>query len=166
MYLSLKMIYSATFDDRFLCYVFHLNVQAMSNEFTNAVFLKVNVDENDVSWSWGGEGEGGRWREGRKSFKDAVQVSTPNYIFFSEVYRNNKSIYQICFWGPSAHALESYSSCSVCVSVTKLAATYLVCKSKVQCYKIPYGIPNTLIGVDLCCHARCILMVPFDSLAS
>ena len=39
----------------------HLNVQAMSNEFTNAVFLKVNVDENDVSWLcvWGGGGRGG-----------------------------------------------------------------------------------------------------------
>ena len=32
----------------------------------------------------------------------------------------------------------------VCLSVTKLAATYwyLVCESKVQCYKVPYGIPN------------------------
>ena len=30
----------------------------------------------------------------------------------------------------------------VCLSVTKLAATYLVCESKVRRYKDPYGIPN------------------------
>ena len=30
----------------------------------------------------------------------------------------------------------------VCVSVTALAATYLVCKSKVRCYKVPYGVLN------------------------
>ena len=34
----------------FLCYVSPLNVQEFSNTYTNAVFLKVNVDENDVSW--------------------------------------------------------------------------------------------------------------------
>ena len=28
------------------------------------------------------------------------------------------------------------------LSVTKLAATYLVCESKVQCYKVPYHVPN------------------------
>ena len=31
------------------------------------------------------------------------------------------------------------------MSVTKLAATYLVCKSKVQLCKVPYGVPNTHI---------------------
>ena len=31
---------------------------------------------------------------------------------------------------------------SVGLSVTTLAATYLVCKSNLQCYKVPYGIPN------------------------
>ena len=30
----------------------------------------------------------------------------------------------------------------VCLSVTKLTATYLVCESKVQCYKVPYGVPK------------------------
>ena len=30
----------------------------------------------------------------------------------------------------------------VCLSVTKLAATYLVCESKVQHYKDSYGVPN------------------------
>ena len=30
----------------------------------------------------------------------------------------------------------------VCPYVTKLAATYLICESKVQCYKVPYGVPN------------------------
>ena len=32
----------------------------------------------------------------------------------------------------------------VCPSVTKLVATYLICESTVWCYKVPYGIPNTL----------------------
>ena len=31
------------------------------------------------------------------------------------------------------------------MAVTKLAATYLVCESKVRFYKVPYGIPNTLL---------------------
>ena len=30
----------------------------------------------------------------------------------------------------------------VCLSVTKLTATYLVCKSKVQDYKVLYGVPK------------------------
>ena len=34
---------------------------------------------------------------------------------------------------------------SVCLSVTKLAATYLVCKSKLRCYTILYGVPNACI---------------------
>ena len=42
---------------------------------------------------------------------------------------------------------EGYGSHSVCVSVrlsvTTLAATYLVCESKLQCYKVPYGVPNS-----------------------
>ena len=37
-----------------------------------------------------------------------------------------------------------YGSCSMCVSVIKLAATYLVCKSKMRCHKVPYGVPNVL----------------------
>jgi hypothetical protein len=32
---------------------------------------------------------------------------------------------------------------SVCVSVTTLTATYLVCESKLQCCKVPCGVPNT-----------------------
>ena len=47
---------------------------------------------------------------------------------------------------------EGYDSRSVCidVSVSTLTATYmysiyLVCMSKVQFYKIPYGVPNTCI---------------------
>ena len=32
----------------------------------------------------------------------------------------------------------------VCV-VTKVTATYLVCESKVRCYKIPYGVPKVAI---------------------
>ena len=32
-----------------------------------------------------------------------------------------------------------------CVSVTKLADTYLICESKVQLCKVPYGIPNACI---------------------
>ena len=31
---------------------------------------------------------------------------------------------------------------SVCLSVTMLAATYLVCASNLRCYKVPYGVPN------------------------
>ena len=34
----------------------------------------------------------------------------------------------------------------ICVSVTKLAATYLVCGSKVQLCKVPYDVPNTCIA--------------------
>ena len=34
---------------------------------------------------------------------------------------------------------------SVCVSVTTLAATYLVYKSQVMCYKDPYGVSNVCI---------------------
>ena len=30
----------------------------------------------------------------------------------------------------------------VCLSVTELTASYLVCKSKMRCYKVPYDIPN------------------------
>ena len=45
------------------------------------------------------------------------------------------------------HMHEGYGSHSVCVcvclSVTTLTATYLVCESKLQCYKVPYGVPNT-----------------------
>ena len=37
---------------------------------------------------------------------------------------------------------KHYGSCSVCMSVTFLAATYLICESKMRCYKVPYGIPN------------------------
>ena len=33
----------------------------------------------------------------------------------------------------------------MCLSVTKLAATYLVCESKLQYYKVPYGVPNACI---------------------
>ena len=51
---------------------------------------------------------------------------------------------------------EGYGSCSVCVcvlsvcvsvclSVTVLATTYLVCKSKVRCYEVPYGVSNLCI---------------------
>ena len=68
----------------------HLNVQAMSNEFTNAVFLKVNVDENDVSWLCvcGGAGGGGdRKREGRS--------------LHTKLHDNNKSIDQIVGTGVS-----------------------------------------------------------------
>ena len=43
------------------------------------------------------------------------------------------------------HMREGYGSRSVCVSVTKLAATYLVCESKMQLCKVPYGVPNTRI---------------------
>ena len=45
------------------------------------------------------------------------------------------------------HVPEGYGSRFMCVclclSDTKLAATYFVCESKGRCYKVPYGIPNT-----------------------
>ena len=50
---------------------------------------------------------------------------------------------------------EGYGSRSVCLSVNKLAATYLVYKSKLQCYTIPYGIPNA-----------CIVWIPLEILCS
>ena len=40
---------------------------------------------------------------------------------------------------------EGYGSYSVCLSVNKLAATYLVCKSKLRYYTIPYGVPNACL---------------------
>ena len=49
---------------------------------------------------------------------------------------------------------EGYGSCSVILSVTKLAATYLVCKSKLGCYTIPHGVPNA-----------CIVWIPLTSFA-
>ena len=40
----------------------------------------------------------------------------------------------------------SHSVCVyICVSVTMLTATYLVCKSKIWFYKVPYGVPNAYI---------------------
>ena len=48
---------------------------------------------------------------------------------------------------------EGYSSRSVCLSVTKIAATYLVCKFKLRYYTIPYGIPNA-----------CIVWIPLKTL--
>ena len=50
---------------------------------------------------------------------------------------------------------EGYGSHFVCLSVTTLAATYLVCKSKVQYCKVPYGIPNA-----------CIVWIPLRTLCS
>ena len=49
---------------------------------------------------------------------------------------------------------EGYGSRSVCVyvcvclSVTMLTATYLICESKMRCYKVPYGLPEGMICVD------------------
>ena len=41
---------------------------------------------------------------------------------------------------------EGYGSrVCVCVSVTVLAATYLVYKSQVRCYKVPYCVSNVCI---------------------
>ena len=47
---------------------------------------------------------------------------------------------------PLAHVLQGYDSHSVCL-LPKLAATYmyLVCESKVRCYKVPYGVTNAPI---------------------
>ena len=50
---------------------------------------------------------------------------------------------------------ESYGSRSVCLSVTKLAATYLACKSKLRCYTISYGGP-----------IACIVWIPLKTLCS
>ena len=46
---------------------------------------------------------------------------------------------------PSVHAPQGYGSRFVCgvLSVTKLAATYLVCESNLWRYKIFYGVSNT-----------------------
>ena len=58
--------------------------------------------------------------------------------------------------------LQGYSSHSVCLficlSITKLAATHLVCESKVRYYKIPYDVPNTCM--------KCVDFALFASLAS
>ena len=40
---------------------------------------------------------------------------------------------------------KGYGSRSVCLSVTKLAATYLICEYQVRFYKIPYGISNACV---------------------
>ena len=49
-------------------------------------------------------------------------------------------------WLPSAHAPRgTVVILCVCVSVTTLAATYLVCKSKLRCYTVSYGVPNVCI---------------------
>ena len=49
----------------------------------------------------------------------------------------------------------------VSVSVTKLAATYLVCESKVRFYKVPYGIPNALLASFA--NAKLLDFSPSDS---
>ena len=33
----------------------------------------------------------------------------------------------------------------LCVRFSKLAATHLVCRSKLRCYKVPYGVLNACI---------------------
>ena len=51
-----------------------------------------------------------------------------------------------------------YGSRSVCLSVTALAATYLVCKSKVRCYKFPYGVSNLcILWISLKTHCSPVL---------
>ena len=44
--------------------------------------------------------------------------------------------------GYGSHSLCVCVCLSVCLSVTTLTATYLVCESNLQCYKVPYGVPN------------------------
>jgi hypothetical protein len=45
------------------------------------------------------------------------------------------------------HMREGYDSRSMCVSVAELAATYLVCESKLRCcdHEVPHDVPNTCI---------------------
>ena len=50
---------------------------------------------------------------------------------------------------------EGYGSHSVYLSVTKLAATYPVCKPELRCYMVPYGVPNA-----------CIVWIPLKTLCS
>ena len=38
-----------------------------------------------------------------------------------------------------------------CLSVTKLAAAYIVCESKMWCYKVPYGVPIVWISLKTLC---------------
>ena len=40
---------------------------------------------------------------------------------------------------------EGSGSHSVCLFVTTLAATYLICESKLWCYKVAFGIPKAYI---------------------
>ena len=80
------------------------------------------------------------------AYKDLVPCGTQrSYV------RMGMSLLYIYIINPRCMCRSS-RSVSVCLSVTKLAATYLVCESKVQRYKVPYGVPN----YDLCgFHRKC-----------
>jgi hypothetical protein len=61
----------------------------MSEEFTNAVFLKVNVDDNDVSWLCeGGDERGGMERENGELYRCSpiYDLSLHTKMSFLEFY--------------------------------------------------------------------------------
>ena len=66
-------------------------------------------------------------------------------------------------------ALEIFSTLSACagglhhsVCLTKLITTYLVCESKIWCYKVPYGIPD---ACSLKMHCLPVLAFKFFQLS-
>ena len=61
---------------------------------------------------------------------------------------------------------EGYSSLSVYLSAMALAATYLICKSKVRCYKVPYGISNLCILLKTLCSPLLASLKPLPSTLS
>ena len=62
--------------------------------------------------------------------------------------------YQYCIINPR-HMHEGYGSRSVCLSVTMLAATYLIFKSQMKCYRVLHGVFN-----------RCIVWILLKTLRS
>ena len=49
----------------------------------------------------------------------------------------------LLFFFNTRHMRQDYCSWFVCLSVTTLAATYLICESNLRCCKVPYGVPNS-----------------------
>ena len=68
---------------------------------------------------------------------------------------------------------EGYCSWFVYLSVTTLAATYLVCESNLQCCKVPYGVPNAwfvwispkTLCLPVLCHLQILSFLTLPELA-
>ena len=90
----------------------------------------------------------------RPFFWFSTKVSTPEnylpcgrcvhtFIIFNPQCMREGSLEPRLTFGFEASARVTVAVLCVCLSVTTLAATYLICESKLRCCKVPYGVPNT-----------------------